>query len=429
MSKTIYLICFFVILTGMSVSAQYHKQLKAIAYENRLIGMSVAVVCNGEIKDIYHYGMSDLERRIEISDQTMFRIASISKTITASALMKLYEQGLFNLDDDISEYLGYPVVNPNFPDKAITFRMLLTHTSGLQDSDTYTKFLMTSYKQNPPPQMKELLVHEGSFFHADLWSNHTPGTFFTYCNLNYGIIGTLIEKLSGERFDHFVRKQLLEPLSIKGSFNTADLLNINELSPLYRNSEPTVDDFKGLAPSPRDLSGYRTGDNGIVFGPQGGFRVSAADLCKFMIMHMNNGEYKDTRILETKTVELMHSSQWRYNGSNGDNYKQLFNEWGLGFHLTTNTSGGDLVFEDMPACGHSGNAYGLISSMYFDKKSKFGLVFITNGYYGEKDYSSSGYSAFYQPEAEVFKLVEKYFRKPCVKDNRTRRKRTDKHRK
>ena len=406
-----------IIFTMMPANAQYHKKLKKMAEVNHLIGMSLVVINNGEIKDVFHYGKANIERNIKVDNSTMFRIASISKTVTATALMKLYEQNLFKLDDDISNYLGYKVSNPNFPDKAITFRMLLTHTSSLLDGDAYDKFLAASYNQNPPPALKQLLTADGEFYNKEIWNNKTPGTYFTYCNLNFGILGTLIEKIDGKRFDIFIKENISEPLGISGSFNVCDIKNINKLATLYRNSEPTVDDKKGISPTQRDLSQYKIGDNGIIYGPQGGFRVSALDLSKYMLMHMNGGVINDVKILDTATIALMHSLQWKFNGNNGDNYHNLFNAWGLGFHLITNSKNGDIIFDSAEMLGHSGDAYGLISSMFFDKCGKFGFVFICNGYSGEKEFTNGVNSAFYKPEVEVFKLIEKYEYKAFKKEN------------
>ena len=393
----------------MFTKAQYHNKLKSLAEDNHLIGMSVIIVQKGKIKDIFHYGKSNIERNIQVNDNTLFRIASISKAITSVALMKLYEIGKFNLDDDISPYLGYKVINPNFPEKKITFRMLLTHTSSLLDGDTYDDFLMASYKQNPPPNLKELLTEGGSHYQTGIWKNTEPGRFFSYSNLNYGIIGTLIEKLSSQHFDVFVRKEILYPMGISGSFNVCDIENVNNISTLYRNSLAQVDDYKGITPKVKVLSTYKIGDNGIIHSPAGGLRISAVDLGKFMIMLMNFGEYNGCRILDSTTVQLMCGSQWKFNGFNGDNSNNLFNEWGLGFHIVTGTKNKDCIFNGETMIGHTGDAYGLISCMFFNEQRDFGFVFITNGYSGGKGYANSGKNAFYKPESEAFEVIEEYW--------------------
>lgn len=412
-------ILFSVILLLLSISGNYsgaqsyHETLENIATENNLIGVSVAVVCNGEISDIYHYGKSHINRNISVTDSTMYRIASISKSVTATALMKLYENGSFSLDDNVSDYLDFSLYNPNFPLSKITFGMLLSHTSGLSDGTGYSSFLSATASQNPPPSVAELLNPDGDYYTSDMWMQKQPGSWFTYANINYGIIGTLIESISGIRFDIFVKDSILTPLGISGSFNVSDLTNINNLAVLYRNSVPQADNYQGTPPPPRDLSEYTIGTNGLIFSPQGGLRISASDLSKFMIMQSRNGNYNDFQLLESSTVSQMHQPEWNFNGSNGDNYYNLFNRWGLGFHITTNAINGDIVIPGTPMIGHPGEAYGLISDMYFEKEKQFGLVFITNGYTGSTGYAWGNYSAFYLPEEQVFNAVRQYHFNGC----------------
>jgi CubicO group peptidase (beta-lactamase class C family) len=395
-------------------SAQnYHETLDNIAFNNQLIGMSVAIVCNGSITDIHHYGIADINRNITVTDSTMFRIASISKSVTATALMKLFEEGLFGLDDNVSEYLGFNLYNPQYPSQSITFRMLLSHTSGLSDGSGYSSFLSATASQNPPPHINQLLSPGGLYFTSNMWLSREPGTWFSYANVNYGVIGTLIERLSGMRFDIYVRENILLPLGIHGSFNISDIGNINNVAVLYRNSIPQADNYQGIPPPPRDLSQYTIGTNGLIFSPQGGLRISAADLCNFMIMQANDGLWGNTPVLDSATVNLMHQTHWNYNGNNGNNYYNLFRRWGLGFHLTTNTLNGDIVIPGTPMTGHPGEAYGLISDMYFEKAKQFGLIFITNGYSGSAGYAWGNYSAFYLPEEQIFNTIRQFQFNSC----------------
>jgi CubicO group peptidase (beta-lactamase class C family) len=403
----------FALISSNLFGQSYHQVLENIAVENQLTGMSVAVVCNGTVSDVYHYGKADIGRNLFVSDSTMYRIASISKAVTATSLMKLYDNGLFQLDDNVSDYLGFNLYNPNFPLEKITFRMLLNHTSGLVDGSGYNGLLSATGAQNPPPPISQLLQAGGNYYSSDMWLNQAPGTWFTYANINYGVIATLIEQISGLRFDIFTKENILLPLGISGSFNIQDIENINNVAVLYRNAIPQADHYQGITPPPRDLSQYIIGSNGLIFSPQGGLRISALELANFMMLHAANGMWNGENILSEPTVQLMHQIQWDYNGSNGNNYYDLFNRWGLGFHLTTNTANGDIVIPDVIMIGHPGEAYGLISDMYFEKEKQFGLIFITNGYYGQAGYEWGNYSAFYLPEEQVFHTVYEYKYNTC----------------
>jgi len=385
----------------------YQETLENIAEEQQLIGMSVIVMCNGAISDRFYYGLADIDREIAVSDQTYFRIASISKTVTASALMKLFENDNFALEDNINNYLDFNIQNPNYPDDSITFGMLLSHTSGLVDGSGYSSFLSSTYNETPPPHISELLTIGGSYYTNDMWLNAVPGTYFSYSNINFGLIATLIEQISGQRFDRFVRDSILTPLNISGSFNIDHLPDINRVAVLYRNAVPQADHYQGTPPEPFDSTSYTIGSNGLVFAPQGGLRITAEELMHFMSMHANEGQWENIEILQKATIDLMHKPTWTYNGSNGNNYYNLFNQWGLGMQITTNTANGDIVLPETTMIGHPGEAYGLISDMYFEKAKQFGIIFLTNGYYSG-GYNFGDSTAFYVPEEQVFGTVAEY---------------------
>lgn len=412
----LFTIFFLGLLTGGLVAQNLAQQLQTILTNRQLMGMSVTVVAHDSIIFSQGFGTADWGRGIAVTDSTQYRIASISKAVAATALMKLYEQGLFHLDDDVSSYLGFVLRNPYFPDAPITFRMLLSHTSSIQDGTGYGPFSTASFAADPPPPLSSMMVVGGPYFTANMFRSEPPGTFFTYSNVNFGIVGTLVERISGERFDVYCRQYILEPLGLTGSFNVQDLTNLDNLAVLYRKIggvwTPQVDNYLGIMPPPRNLSVYPIGSNAFIFGPQGGLRISAHHLAKYMLMHLNNGILDGVRILQDSTATLMHTPQWTFDGTNGDNYYGLFRQWGLGFQITTNAPGGDIVFPDLPLIGHAGEAYGLISDMYFDTLRKIGIIFITNGC--GNGYTTDASSAFYTVENAVFEAVYQNVLAPIV---------------
>lgn len=401
------LLVFVLHLHTFAVNAQsLDDELSQIAATYQLIGMSVVEVCDGQISFSKGYGIADYDDEISITDSTLYRIASISKSVTATALMILYDQGLFELDDDINAYLGYAVRNWHYPNDPITFRMLLSHTSTIVDGTKYTNFLNATYSQNPPPAVSAYFVPGGAYYSSNIFLNRKPGTYFTYSNSNFGLIGTLIEKISGVRFDIFCKQNIFDPLGMTASFNIQDIPNISNVAVLYRyignNWIPQADNYNGMMPPPLNLDQYTVGNNGFIFGPQGGLRTSANDLAVFMLMLANNGTIDNAVILENSTAQLMKTIQWQYNGNNGNDYYGLFKAWGLGLHVTTNVSGSDIVFPGSIMAGHPGEAYGLISDMYFDTL-KNGVIFITNG--SKLPYEVGPSSSFYTVEEAVFDVV------------------------
>jgi len=161
--------------------------------------------------------LRNIDSNLPFDESTYFRIASISKSFTATGLLIALESSEYELDDDISDALGYLVRNSAFPYTPITFRMVLSHTSSLQDGDSYAPFLTETYNASQIPSIAEVLLADGEYYTLNMWRTEEPGTYFAYSNINYGLIGTLIEAISKHRFDVFMKHNLLEPLDISGS--------------------------------------------------------------------------------------------------------------------------------------------------------------------------------------------------------------------
>jgi CubicO group peptidase (beta-lactamase class C family) len=369
------------------------------------MGLSVVTVCDGKISGAFHAGLRDYERNLPVNDSTMFRIASISKLVMTTAMMMLYDKKLFKLDDDVSKYLGFTLRNPNHPDRPITIRMLLSHTSSINEGTGYDGFLTATYTNvSNAPDFSQLLTPGGAYYTEDMWRKEPPGEYYTYCNANFGLAGTLIEKISGQNFDDFMSENLFIPLGITGSYIAEGVTDINNLAAIYRNEEgkwaPQTDDFKGTLSSPRDFSGYKTGTNAAVFSPQGGLRISAIELARLMILHINKGTYEGKRIVSKKSIRLMHTPQWTYNGNNGDTDGGKDKCYGLSVHILTNTPSGDVIYSDFRMMGHGGDAYGLRSKFYFDPDSRSGLIMIANGIFNPL--TKGSHSVFYDFEEAVF---------------------------
>jgi len=349
-----------------------HNELDKAILENmqkeRIVGISAAVVNNGKVAWANGYGWSNIEQSIPAKPTTIYRIASISKTITATALMQLWEAGKFDLDSDIGIYLGYPVRNPHYPDIPITFRMLLTHTSGLLDTGGYARAINSLQ----PPALQEILLPGKSSSTASNWAGFPPGSGYHYSNFGFGIIGCLIEILSGESFDRYTVNHIFKPLQMDASFVPADLEHYLDIAVLYEKSGngkfyPACDYYPKNCRPLRKVRRHPLGNYYI--GPAGAVRTSALDLAKFMLAHLHRGNYGGVRILQPATVEQMQQLQW-----SGYDSKGILRETGLGFQIS------DKIF-NRRLTGHAGEACGLVSGMYFDRYSKQGIIFMVNGGY------------------------------------------------
>ena len=149
------------------------------------------------------------------------------------------------------------------------------------------------------------------------------------------------------------------------------------------------------------------------FSPQGGLRISALELARVMMLHLNKGTFDGKRIISKKSIKLMHTPQWTWNGSNGDPDVGPERSWGLSVSILTDAHSVSLPEGNSTIMGHGGDAYGLISKFYFDPDTKSGLILITNGLFDAPAKSSS--SVFYDFEEAIFSAARQNSQFRCPK--------------
>ena len=182
-----------------------------------IMGFSACIIKNSKIDWIFTKGMADNENKIPITSSTVFMLGSTSKLFTGTAIMKLYEEGKFDLDEDINKYLPFEIRNPNFPDSVITFRMLLTHTSSLKDVYPYIFDLYGKGDQTGisfEEILKNCYYPEGNQYKVSNFAKFKPGEKWNYCNLNFVLIAYLVERISGMPFNEFTRNRIFNPLQM-----------------------------------------------------------------------------------------------------------------------------------------------------------------------------------------------------------------------
>jgi hypothetical protein len=211
-----------------------------------------------------------------------------------------------------------------------------------------------------------------------------------------------------------MKQNLLDPLNIQGGFNTSELEEIQNVAVLYRDNIPQSDDYNGQNPAPIISENYTPGTNGALFAPQGGLRCTLEDLMDFATMLYNEGTFEGNQILSPLAIQEMTNTQWDYSGSNGDNYFGLFNRWGLGLHHSGANGTSDKVVSNEILLGHPGEAYGLISDLYFHQETGYTIAFITNGYSSGGGYAFGEESIYYLPEEQAFALAESLFWNACA---------------
>jgi CubicO group peptidase (beta-lactamase class C family) len=403
-------------------------ELKAVLDdpEKPLASLSAVAIRDGKIAYEGHFGNRLIDELIPARNrptdsQTLYRVASISKLVTAIGAMQLVEQNKLDLDADISRYLGFAVRNPNFPDALISVRMLLSHTSSLRDAGGYSFPLEQSLQSVLDPKGENYATGRQWAQFSSI-SDRAPGKYFEYVNLNWGVLGTVMEAISGQRFDRYMKQAVLVPLQISGNFNAEELSasEIKNLAVLYRKRSneswdthgpwvAQVDDYQGRLPAPRTgLEFYRPGRNATPFSPQGGLRIGAVGLARVMLMLLNGGELDGVRLLKQTSVQQMLQEEWRHDEDkkNGDNYRGLFNAWGLGVqkYLDLSAPGrGDrlLASGGLAGFGHLGFAYGLQSGFVFDPVKRDGMVYVIGGVGFDPELDAGHYSSLNSWEEKV----------------------------
>lgn len=315
-----------------------------------VVGLSLAVVKDNKIVYTHAFGHKDLNTLQPLTTNTIFRIASISKSFVATAIMTLVDAGKLTLDTDASTLLNFPLRNPNHPDNPITVGMLLSHTSSINDSEGY----YISYDCINPvtnPNWRKC------------YNTYAPGTGYEYCNLNFNLLGIIIEKLSGERFDHYVEHHILNPLEITGSF-CVNSVDRNRCAMLYawdgKQFEAQPQAYKIID----NLDDYQMEVTTVRMSPAGGMKITAPDLAKYMLMHMNYGKspINSKRIISQSSAKAMQAD-----------HTPTAEHYGLALEKT------DEYVNGVKLTGHTGGAYGLTSAMFFNPDKHYGFVVICNG--------------------------------------------------
>ncbi len=386
------------------------SELQKVVEKYGLMGLSVTLIANHEIAYEGIFGKAVFEPAREMNRNSLFRIASITKTTVTMGLMQLMEQGLVDLDEDVSSYIGWELRNPKRPEAIITLRHLIGHTSGIRDGEGYGRFISDMFTDRL--NIQELFQASGSHFTEDMFADHKPEHFFSYSNSAWSLVATVIEKISGQRFDRYMRDRLFSPLKMNASFNLTDFER-DEIAILYRKPDgvwtPQVDDFRESEPAERAYDGYEPGHNGLLYGPQGNLRIDTASLQTLALTLMNGGELNGTRVLQPSTIEMISTPNWVYDGTNGDTWDEFWQSYGLGIHIISNREGKDVIFPDRKMWGHPGIAYGLLSDMYIDPETGSGVIFVTTG--SNRPFETSERSSFYAMEQEVFDLLYPYLQK------------------
>lgn len=338
------------------------KQMKTA----HLSALSTAIVVKDKTVWTKGFGLYDREKNKLADEKTIYLMASITKTVTATAVMQLYEKEYFDLEEDVNDYLPFSMRNPRYPDTLITFRMLLSHTSGLSPEEGdlffkksfkpealpnyYIRVIPANLKVEnyPQPFLKDYLVPGGMYYRSRVWNNIPPGEEMAYSNIAYGVLGYLVEILSGKSFEEYCKENIFKPLDMKDSSYIIDNVDKKRLAIPY--------DFQSgeyISILPYTFLDY----------PSGSLRTTVLDLSHLLIAHMNGGAYNDVRILKKENIEEMQTIQCHKT-------KHKF-KYGLGWQITGRSPSNKFIF-------NGGGFWGVYAKMKFSPYDKIGIIYFAN---------------------------------------------------
>jgi len=335
-------------LNAKNSSVDYEKLARIDTVINEYInkkwlsGAVSIIIKDNQVIQYKGYGYADIENKKPMQKDQIFRIMSQTKAITSVGIMILYEQGKLLLDEPIWHFIP-EFKNPKVLDKfndadssyttvpskeEITFRHLLTHTSGLDYADIGGSKVKAIYAKHKIPSglgyfNDDLLERMKAM--AKLPLSFHPGEKWQY-GLNTDLLGCLIEVISGMNLEDFLRKHIFEPLGMKDTYFNVPASKANRLATVYTEDPPGnvikwSHTFRNIDPDyPLMNTKYFSGGAGL--------SSTAFDYAVFMQMLLNGGIYNGRRILSKRSVEMMTSSQLK-EGMFGDG------GMGLGFGLTS----------------------------------------------------------------------------------------------
>jgi CubicO group peptidase (beta-lactamase class C family) len=258
-------------------------------------GLAACIVQNDQIIWKGNYGYADIAQNKLVDDSTLFSIESVSKTITGTALLQLWEKGLFELDDDINNYLPFELKNPSSPNDSITFRMLLTHTSSIWDDWNLLNSIVTWGGDSPlilSSFLQDYLLPGGNYYSSSHWLNNTPGSYYEYSHIGYLVADYLIESIAKKSYDDYCQENIFSPLGMYETSWFFANLDMSKIATPYT--------YSGGEYIPSDQYGEVGGE----------IRSSVSQLARFLMAFIQKGELDGARILESASVDSMISEQF-----------------------------------------------------------------------------------------------------------------------
>lgn len=343
------------------------KQIAVLTDRMKIPGVAVALVGPDGIIWSKTAGMANIEKKEAVTAKTVFKIGSFAKPFIGLSIMRLVENGRLQLDTDINTYLPFKVQNPKNPDKKITLRMLMSHTSGITDT-TYALRLLTDFlvpgSDHPMPLsefVREMLTPSGKFYAGSTFIDDRDTTIFSYSNVGSALAAYIVEATVKEDFGAWSYRQFIAPLG-----TTALVWHLRDYT-----TQPFA--------MPYDINRQPIGNYSMVDYCTGGLHASLADLCTFAGMLVNKGAKDGKQMIAVSTLEAMGKVQF-------PKAQEVY-----GLFWQHRKAGHQDIF------GHGGDVPGSHAQVYVNYATKRAAVVMINGDYRDED------------EAEWYKLRDMLF--------------------
>lgn len=317
----IYLLIINILLCQYKLNAQetdsIQNYLKQFKDGLNLSSISVAIVGADGIFYKTALGKRPIGENRELNTKDIYPLGSISKLFTASSFMILADEKKIDLDEDVANYLPFKYKNIKFPSSPVTFRMLLTHTSGIADRQKLQDELYGHGDPEIPLStiVTDFFKADGKYFSNENFLDFKPGSYYEYSNWNYVLLAYLIEEISQQDFQKYSEKVLLSPLNMNHSSWYLSDISREQLVQLY---VPVDSVNKKAIDSEYSWPGY----------PDGSLRSNVEELSYFIQMVLNHGNYNGIQIIDSNVIHQMLTPQKIQNMPPSYIY-----DMGLGWHV------------------------------------------------------------------------------------------------
>lgn len=369
-------------LIAQNLQDSLHQELSAIFEATSIPGFAYTIVNEQETLASEGYGYANLTQQIPYTPESVHNIGSVSKTFIAIAIMQLVEQGKLNLDTPINDILPFKIFHPKYPDTLITVKHLVTHTSGIKDTNFYDLGCYVLLDDHQPVKknykgleaiylrrmskneeqalgdfLESYLTKDGDNFKKKNFHKHAPGMQYEYSNIGSAVAAYVVEIVAQQDYADHVRENIMQPLEMNNSGWRYKDIPEEKHTMTYTTKGSEVPRYT------------------LITYPDGGVRSSAADLGKYLQAMMT----QDSRLMTSATFQEMFDMKFE-----GKEKVAVF--WSI---------------DRRNNIGHNGADPGIFTMISFDPKEKVGFTFTTNcSVHDDKE--------LLVPTIEILRTLKKY---------------------